>query len=74
MGFLPLDIQEDPYTFCPDMLGFVQANHIHWGAFSLAPNSTPRLVLDWEYTPTPFWGEFVIEALKGKRFEMKRMR
>lgn len=74
MGFLPLDIQEDPYTFCPDMLGFVQKNKIHWGAFSLAPNSTPRLVLDWEYTPTPFWGEFVIRALKGEQFEIKRMR
>ena len=44
----------------PDMMGFVQKHKIHWGAFSLAPNSTPRLVLDWEYTPTPFWGEFVI--------------
>lgn len=74
MGFLPEDIQEDPYTFCPDMMGFVQKHKIHWGAFSLAPNSTPRLVLDWEYTPTPFWGEFVIRALKGERFEMKRMR
>lgn len=74
MGFLPLDIQEDPYTFCPDMLGFVQKNKIHWGAFSLAPNSTPRLVLDWEYTPTPFWGEFVIRALKGEQFEIKRIR
>lgn len=74
MGFIPLKDQEDPNTFNPDLLGFIQAHHIHWTGFCMAPNATPRMILDWHYTPTPFWGEYAKEALAGKRFEMKRMR
>lgn len=74
MGFIPLADQEDPNTFNPDLLGFVQKHRIHWAGFCMAPIATPRLILDWNYTPTPFWGTYVKEALGGKQFEMKRMR
>ena len=30
--------------------------------------STPSIIADWNYTPTPYWGQFVRDALKGKRF------
>jgi hypothetical protein len=30
--------------------------------------------MDWNYTPSPFWGVFAKDALNGKQFETKRMR
>jgi len=36
--------------------------------------ATPRVIGDWDYTPTPFWGAFVKKALAGEKFEAKRVR
>lgn len=74
MGFIPEKDQEDPNTFIPDMLGFIQKNHIHWTGWCLHPSATPRMILDWSYAPTPFWGQYAKDALSGKQFEMKKMR
>ena len=74
MDFIKSEAQEDPNTFCPDFLGFVQKHRLHWTGFSMSPNATPRLLLDWNYTPTPFWGAYAKRALAGEVFEMKRMR
>jgi hypothetical protein len=57
-----------------DVLGMIQAEGLHWTAFSFHPKATPVVISDWDYTPTPYWGAFVKEALSGRRFEMKRMR
>ena len=56
------------------MLGFIQEHKLHWTGWCMHTGSTPRLLLDWDYTPTPFWGAYVRRALAGERFEMKRMR
>ena len=32
------------------------------------------VILDWEYTPTPYWGVYVKQALQGEKFEVKKMR
>lgn len=74
MEFLPPERQEDPFTWVPDMLGVIQKHRLHWTAWCFHPKSTPRVLLDWDYTPTPFWGEFVKKALGGKLFETKRLR
>ena len=74
MSFIPADAQEDPYTWVPDMLGLIQKHQLHWTAFSFHPKATPVMITGWDYTPTPFWGKFVKEALSGKQFELKRMR
>ncbi len=74
MGFIPEADQEDPNTFIPDMLGFIQKYRIHWTGWCFHPRATPRMILDWTYTPTPFWGAYAKEALSGKQFEMKKMR
>ncbi len=74
MNFIPEKDQEDPYTWFPDMIGFIQKYHLNWTAWCLHPKATPILISDWNYTPTPFWGVPVKEALAGKQFEMKRMR
>ncbi len=74
MDFIPASAQEDPYTWAPDMLGFIQKHRLHWTAFSFHPAATPVMITGWDYTPTPFWGAFVKEALAGKQFELKRLR
>jgi endoglucanase len=74
MDFIPLDAQEDPYTWVPDMLGFIQKHKLHWTGWCLHPKATPVLISDWDYTPTPFWGAFAKRALGGEQFEMKKMR
>jgi hypothetical protein len=57
-----------------DMIGLIQKHKLHWTAFSFHPKSAPMVILDWDYTPTPYWGAFVKEALSGKAYEMKKMR
>ena len=56
------------------MLGVIQKHKLNWTAWSFHPKSTPRVICDWDYTPTPFWGAFVKKALAGEQFEAKRLR
>ncbi len=74
MPFIPAANQEDPYTWAPDMLGFIQKHKLNWTAFSFHPKATPVVISDWKFTPTPFWGDFVKKALSGSSFELKKMR
>lgn len=74
MDFIPAEAQEDPYTWAPDMLGFLQKHDLNWTAFSFHPAATPVMITGWDYTPTPFWGAYVKRALAGEKFEMKKMR
>ena len=57
-----------------DIIGMMQKNKLNWTGFSFHPGCGPRAILDWDYTPTPYWGVFVKAALAGKQFEMKNMR
>ena len=74
MDFIPASAQEDPYTWAPDMLGFMQKYDLHYTAFSFHPSASPVMITGWDYTPTPFWGAFVKRALGGETFPLKRMR
>ncbi len=74
MDFMPADIQENPYTWAPDLIGMVQKYRLHWTAFSFHPQATPVMLQDWTFKPTPFWGIPVKRALAGEQFELKRMR
>lgn len=74
MTFIDSALQEDPYTWAPDMLGLIQQHRFHWTAWSFHPRTTPVLIKDWTFQPTPFWGEFAKQALSGRQFELKRMR
>ncbi|MFA6285900.1 MAG: glycoside hydrolase family 5 protein [Opitutaceae bacterium] len=74
MGFIPAKNQEDPYTWSPDALALVQKYRLNYTAFCIHPKATPRLIENWNYDPTPFWGQFVKDALAGKKFELKKMR
>ena len=61
-------IAHDPYTWAPEVLAFIQRNQLNWTAWSFHPEAGPSIIADWNYTPTPYWGQFVRDALKGKRF------
>ena len=74
MNFIPDNQQEDPYTFSPDMLGFIQKLRINWTGWCCHPKAAPVMIENWDYKPTPYWGEFAKRALAGEKFEMKRMR
>jgi endoglucanase len=74
MDFLPLEVQEDPATWVPDMLGLIQKYRLNWTGWSFHAWATPVMISDWDYTPTPFWGEPAKRALAGEKFELKRMR
>ncbi|MDF3128942.1 cellulase family glycosylhydrolase [Kiritimatiellaeota bacterium B1221] len=68
------EVQENAYTWVPDMLGFIQKYKINWTGWCFHPRASPILISDWEYTPTPFWGEFAKKALAGEPFELQKMR
>jgi hypothetical protein len=74
MDFIPAEAQEDPYTWVPDMLGFIQKHKLHWTGFSFHPGASPVMITGWDYTPTPYWGAFAKDALAGRQFELKKMR
>ncbi|WP_269522250.1 glycoside hydrolase family 5 protein [Coraliomargarita parva] len=75
MSFIPEDLQEDPYTWVPDMLGVIQQYRLNWTAWSFHTWATPVLLSDWaHYTPSPFWGDFAKRALAGEQFEFERLR
>lgn len=74
MPFIPPERHEDPHTWSPDMLAAIQKHKLHWTAWCFHPKSTPRVLMDWNYTPTEFWGAYVKRALKGEQFEGKRVR
>ena len=74
LPFLPADRQEDPATWVPDVLGVIQKHRLNWTAWSFHPSASPRVLLDWNYTPTPFWGEPAKRALAGEKFTLKKLR
>jgi hypothetical protein len=65
---------EDPATWAPDVIGMIQTHKLNWTGFSFHPTCGPNVIQDWQYTPTPYWGAYVKEALAGKTFELKKLR
>jgi len=75
--FIPVNERYEDLSkrdWAPDVLGMMQKYKLNWTGFSFHPACGPEVILDWNYTPTPYWGVFVKEALAGKQFEIKRMR
>jgi hypothetical protein len=65
VGCEPDPHQEDTAVWAPKVLDFIRINKLSWTAWCLHPGATPRLISDWNYTPTPYWGKYVKEALQG---------
>lgn len=74
LEFIPPEQHEAPVTWVPDFLGLVQQNQYHWTAWSFHPKASPCLLNDWDYTPTPYWGEPALRALSGVKFPPGKLR
>ncbi|MBT63227.1 MAG: glycoside hydrolase family 5 [Puniceicoccaceae bacterium] len=74
MSWMPEEVQGDPATWVPDMLGLIQRERLNWTAWCFHPSASPRMLEDWTYKPTPFWGAPAKAALLGESFELKRLR
>lgn len=61
-------------TWPADVIGMMQKYKLNWTGFSFHPKCGPEVISDWNYTPTPYWGKYVQEALAGKKFDMPKMR
>jgi endoglucanase len=62
---------EDPYTWVPEVLGYIQKNQLSWTAWSFHSRVHPFLFTDDStYVPSPHWGSFVKSALMGVQFQM----
>ncbi len=68
MSFIPANYQENVETWAPAMLGVIQKHRLNWTGWCFHPKATPRMILDWDYTPTPFWGQLAKDAMNGKQF------
>jgi hypothetical protein len=72
--FIPKNQRYPIEGWAQDMIGLIQKYKLNWTGFSFHPKCGPMLISDWDYTPTPYWGVYVKEALAGKQFEVKKMR
>ena len=69
---LPFELPEnykDPYVWGPMILEFMEKHRLNWTAWSFHPVAAPRVISDYDCTPTPFWGAFVKSALSGVSFK-----
>ena len=56
VGGEPENGKYDMATFVPKILDWMDANALHWTAWCFHPGASPRMLKDWSYTPTDFWG------------------
>lgn len=74
-SFIPKSGQFPLEGWAPDVLGLIQKHKLNWTAWSFHHQAGPCALADLKtYTPTPYWGQFVRDALAGKQFELKKMR
>jgi hypothetical protein len=67
VGCEPDPKQEAPETWAPRMLEWIKKRKLHWTAWCFHPSASPRMLLNWEYEPTPYWGAPVKALLTGNR-------
>ncbi len=55
-----------PAVWAARILQYIEQRELHWTAWCFHPSAGPRMLLDWNYQPTPYWGVFAKEALKAQ--------
>jgi hypothetical protein len=60
----------EPERWVPNMLAVIQQYRLNWTAWSFHPTSSPCMIKNWDYEPTPYWGEYAMRALHGEAFEL----
>jgi hypothetical protein len=64
--------QEEPSTWAPKILTYIDEHQWSWTAWCFHPGATPKLLQDWSYRPTTHWGAYVKRALT-ERLEDRSM-
>jgi len=62
-GCRPEPNQEDPFTWAPKIIQYINDFQFSWTAWCFHPSAGPCIIESWNYDPTPYWGVFVKEAL-----------
>lgn len=47
---------EDDSTWVPRVLDYVDTHRLHYTGWCMHTGADPSMLLDWNYTPTPYWG------------------
>jgi hypothetical protein len=53
----------DPVVWDPQVLNYFDSLGMNWTGWDLHPSSSPCLISDWNYTPTPYWGQYAFNRL-----------
>jgi hypothetical protein len=53
--------------WAPKVLAYIKAHDLSWTAWCFHPRASPKMLEDWSYTPTTYWGEYVKKALDEGR-------
>lgn len=67
VGCEPDPKHEDPFKWGPKVLNYIDAHGWSWTAWCFHTEATPRMLKDWTYTPTEYWGSPVLKKLKDMR-------
>ncbi len=67
VGCEPDPKHEDPFKWGPKVLNYIDAHGWSWTALCFHTEATPRMLKDWSYTPTEYWGSPVLKKLKDTR-------
>jgi endoglucanase len=56
---------ENVYTkgWAPQVIAYINQLQLSWTAWSFHPSASPCLIAGWDYTPTAYWGSYVVDAL-----------
>jgi aryl-phospho-beta-D-glucosidase BglC (GH1 family) len=65
VGCQPRGRDEDPKTWAPKVLDYIEKHQLSWTAWCFHPSASPCLLGDWNYTPTAHWGVPVKKALEA---------
>lgn len=58
--------QEDPYSWGPRILRYLDELEVSVTAWCFHPSASPRMLKDWSYEPTPYWGAQVKAWMLGR--------
>lgn len=58
VGCQPDAAQEDPNTWAPKILQYIEALELNWTGWAFHPSASPCMISDWNYTPTSYWGAY----------------
>lgn len=66
VGCEPDPKQEDPNVWAPKILAYINAHGFSWTGWCFHTSASPRMLADWNYAPTLYWGIYAKSALTGR--------